>query len=263
MKALNNIIYVLFAFMVLGSFANFAHNDYGYNMIMLSQLFIGLILLTQAVIYLTKGSESGWGRAFYLCTESFLIGALFLAGYFKYMHWPGPGIINAAGALLLVLQYFIYAMVKLVKDFKKGALLSLMVFLFLIATMIAIEALIFKIMHWPFSRIMGNAVVVLFVLILLIGVLKRKFTYNGEQISLHRRLLQLSGRPVLVFGYFSTWVIYITLIVYGIAPDFYTYAMSRPPAVEELKQKQQDDKASEYMNNYETFFQNRWDEQQH
>jgi len=261
MKRLNNLIYIAFALIVWGSFANFAQNDYGYMMLHWAWFAIGIILLTEAVINLTLIRSIGAARALYLFSEHFLIALFFLAGFFKFRHFAGAGPMYASSCIFLTLLYIISAFIRLAKDWKHGKALAILIFLVYLSAALAVAALVFKVMHWPFSNLLGFACLVLCPGILLIALLKRKFLYKGESISLFSRLRTLTGRPGLVFGYFNVWVIYISFIVLGLAPDFYTHAMGRPPAAEQLRQKRQDERADRYMENYEMFFQNRWEEE--
>jgi len=261
MKRLNNLIYIGFALIVWGSFANFAQNDYGYVMIHWTWFVLSIILLAQAVINLTHIASLGAARALYLFSEHFLIAIFFLAGFFKFRHFPGAGPMYAFSCVFLALLYIISAFIRLAKDLKHGRALAILVFLVYLSAALAVAALAFKIMHWPFSGLLGFSCMVLCPGILLIALLKRKFLYKDESISLFSRIQALTGRPGLVFGYFNVWVIYISLIVLGLAPDFYTYAMGRPPAAEQLRQKQQDERADKYIENFEQFFQNRWEEE--
>jgi hypothetical protein len=261
MKRLNTLIYIGFALVVWGSFSNFAQNDYGYFIIQWAQFAIGIILFIEAVLSLSEISVIGKTRAFYLFSEHFLIACFFLAGFLKYMHWPGAGPLYVLSCALLALLYIIVAFVRLGKDLRHGWALALIVFLVYISAAIAVGALVFKIMHWPGSFMLGLICLVICPLILLAALIKRNFRYKEGSMSLFMRLRALTGRPGLVFGYFSTWVIYISLIGLGVAPDFYTYAMSRPPAAEQLRQQGREDRANTYIEHYEEFFENRWKEE--
>ena len=84
--------------------------------------------------------------------------------------------------------------------------------------------------------------------------MKRKYSYEGVSNSLKEYLTALPGKMKLAFIYFIIWCTYITLIMWGIVPNF--YMLSVPPAQE--KMKRENSPAIEiYWENYSNFIDNR------
>lgn len=255
MKIFNQIRYVLFALMVLGSFASFAQNEYGINILYVSELLIGVSLLIESFIYLRNREKLGKAKRFYFFTESFALGILFMS--YGFWIW-GPSALARLpaliGMLIVFLLYFGFAIRSIVKEPKNGKLQTLFVFLFVIITTFLVTALTWKINHWPGSTLQMwySSCGALFMAVLVI--IKRKYYYKGENITLKDRLLKIPGKMPVVFCYYSIWVIYISLIMIGVAPNFYT--LSNPPAVEKLKQNNSP-RADIYWENLDNFFENR------
>ena len=86
------------------------------------------------------------------------------------------------------------------------------------------------------------------------SLVKRKYSYNGELITLKDRIMKLPGKMPMVFLYFTLWAAYISLIMYGIAPGFYT--LSTPPALQKMKEMD-NPTGNIYSANYYDFLENR------
>jgi len=254
MKTFNQIRYVLFALMVLGCFANFAQNEYGLDIFYVSHLLIAIIFFIESFIYFRLNYRTSKTKAFYLFSEHFWLGCNFLGNFFRHMHWPGGGPLLIFGVGILVIQYFIYGIRTLIKEYKKGALLALIVFLFIATTIAALNGLTWKIMHWPGSMMMVYVSFYTTIFLLLVGIIKRRYSYDGQIISFKGRIMKIPGKMRMTFSYFTIWVVYILLIFLGIGPNFYT--LSTPPAVEKMRQDRNPNEEI-YWENYSNFIENR------
>jgi hypothetical protein len=255
MKTLSNLRYLLFAISLLGLFANFAQNEYGLAMLWISDLFIGIIFLVEAFVFLTRNFGISKVRAIYLFNEHFWAGVFFIAFYFRFMHWPGAGPMFVFGAFFLFLQYFSYLIRVIIKEPKKGVLLSLVIVLLVLGTIASVTGIQFKNMHWPGASILlrFSGISALFFIVLLLA--RRPYKYEGAQISFPDRLKKIPGKMVLVFCYFAFWGLYMQLVTLNVLPGFYT--LSRPPALEKLFTDKDDARAGEYSENYQNFIYNR------
>ncbi|MFL5752767.1 MAG: hypothetical protein ACJ76F_05125 [Bacteroidia bacterium] len=251
MKALSTLRYILFATMILGSFANFALNEYGFTMLSWSHGLIGLLFFIEAFVLLKREYSTGKRMAFYLFIEHFLLGCFFTGPFFKFQHWAGASAISVFSSLFLFILYFIFGLRLLIRESKYGRPLAIIVFLFIIATILAVEGLTFKTMRWPGSYYMMLTALIAFLLFIISSFIKRKYMYKGEEISLYRRLMLLPGKPVMTFSYSGLWVVYIFLIMWDVAPNFYT--RSSPPVFDQLRSRQ-DERAELYITNYNSFF---------
>lgn len=255
MKILNQIRYILFAIMILGCFASFAQNEYGLNMVYFCELFLGLIFLTEAFLYFRANYKTSKTKAVYLFSEHFLLGAI-LIGYFlfsKDIRMQGR-LLSFFASFFLSIQYLIYAIRSLLKKTKKGALLSILVFLFIIIAIVSVNGLTWKLNHWPYSNVMMKYSVYAAMVIILIGFIKRKYSFDAQPVSFWEHLKNLPGKMRLSFTYFTIWTTYIMLIIWGLAPDF--YSLSVPPAQEKMKQER-NPAADIYWKNYSNFIDNR------
>jgi hypothetical protein len=251
MKALSTLRYILFAIMVLGSFANFALNEYGFTMLSWSHGLIGFIFFIEAFVLLSREYQAGKRKALYLFTEHFLLACFFTGYFFRFQHWPGAGQLCVFSALFLFILYLVFGLGLLIRESKYGRPLAIVVFLFIIATALAIEGLTFKTMRWPGSYYMMWTALLAFMLFVVSSFIKKKYVYKQEEISLYKRLMLLPGKPVMVFSYSVLWVVYIFLIMWDVAPNFYT--RSSPPVFDQLRARQ-DERAELYINSYNDFF---------
>jgi hypothetical protein len=250
MKAISTLRYILFAVMVLGSFANFAQNQYGFMMLSMSHGLLSFLFFLEAFLLLKREFARGKLRAFYLFSEQFLLGCIFMGFFLRFQHLQFAAPFALFGAFFLALLYLIFAIRVLLKETKHGALLSFIVFAFYIAAILVVLGLTFKNQHWPGAYYMMWSAVIGFVLMLGSALIKRKYVYQGEQLGLFKRLMLLPGRPVMTFSYFGLWVLYIFMIMWDIAPNFYTRVM--PPAFDQLRTTQYE-RAETYLDNYNVF----------
>jgi uncharacterized membrane protein len=258
MKALNNIRYILFGLMVVGAFASFAQNEYGLTIIFISDLLIGIIFIAESIIYFKANFGINKTKAYYLFSEHFLLGLLFIGYHFEGIGWLIQGRLLSIFCLFclffIFLLYFIYAIRNLIQEAKKGAALSLMIFLFILISLISLVGFTFQANRWHASIIPITITFYMAVLFAILAIVKRKYQYNGEVISLKERIKKLPGKLPLVFSFFTIWVIYIFFIYKDIVPHFYT--LSTPPASEKLKQIS-DSRSNVYWEHYENFLENR------
>lgn len=252
MRLLNNIRYILFGLMVLGCFANFAQNEYGLSLLYFCEFSIGLIFLIEAFIYARANTG---GRAIYLFCEHFILGVLFMAFSMGHHLWSFfPRVTVVFCLLFLFLLYIAFAVRTLIKEPKKSVLMAILIFLFSLASIVAVFGLSFKLVHWPGANKMMQYVSFAAIFFGILYFIKVKYPYGDERISFKERIKRLPGKMPLVFCYFSIWCLYVTMAIYGLVPGFYT--LTNPPAVEKLKQ-QNSERAGVYWQNFETFFENR------
>ncbi len=254
MKTLSNIRYFLFAFMVLGLFANLAQNEYGLAIIYHSCFFVGITLLIDAFIAFRKEKKSSKAIAFYLFIENVLLALVFIALDLKSMAQPGANaiIVLCGGSVLLI--YFFSAFRNFIKDYKSGKLLSFIMFTINITIVAAIGFGIFKTLHWPGSNILF-AISFLFIILQFIIILtKVKFQFRDEKITLGKRILIYPGKLKMGYYYFTITVIHFALITFGIVPPLYNLRV--PPALQKMIDES-NPKAGKYSENFWNFLDNR------
>jgi len=255
MKVLKQIRYILFALMVLGCFANFAQNEYGRDLIVLCELLIGLTFLFEAVLVLNDKNKISNIKRAYLFFECIFLSTIFIAYYLFSQDAKMPGrLLGFFAAIFLSLQYLIYAIRTLAKKTKKSGFLAILVFLFIITAILGIVGLTLKLNHWPGANLMMRISFFIALMIIFLGIVKRKYSYDGQMISLKDHLNSLPGKIRLSFCYFTIWSAYITFSIWGLVPSFYT--LSVPPAQQKMKQEQSP-AADIYWENYAGFIENR------
>jgi hypothetical protein len=248
MNIFKNIRFVLFGLMVIGCFANFAQNEYGRTIIYISEFLIGLTLLVEAFIF--KGTR--WEKVF-LFAESFLLGIILIAFSQIDNSMIFMRLVSLFALLFFILLYFSYAVRCLVKEMKKGPLLTILMFWYVCAAVIALVGLSFKLAHWPGANLMMRIAFFSLLGFIILMISKVRFSYQGEKITTRQRIDILPGKIRLTFLYFSIWSAYITLAMYGVVPNF--YSLSAPPAAEKLKQVSLE-RSDIYWDNYSNFFEN-------
>ena len=256
MKIFNQIRYVLFGLMVLGAFANFAQNEYGWTIIYTAEFLIGLTFLVESFLWLKNYEQLSKGKVFYFFYDNFWLGILFI-GYSLWFNGasPIPRMTILLSLFFLTIQYLIFAIRVVIKEFGKGTLQAIIVSLFSLTTILSVIALSWKINRWGGTSILMISSIYAIAFITLLVIIKRKYNYKGERITIKDRFKIIPGNMLLVFCYFSIWIIYFALIPLGIVPGFYT--LSNPPAAEQLKQTNHSSRADAYYGNYSNFLENR------
>ena len=118
---------------------------------------------------------------------------------------------------------------------------------------------LFKLEHLPGAGMFLYVNIVLFFL-LIIPVLLR-YDYAGEKIWFFTYLKTLKGNIRLLLIVFSVAILYVTLMVSHIAPQF--YSLAEPPALEKLRiqaikgGEKEEETYRKYRNNYHDFLDNR------
>jgi hypothetical protein len=259
MKTLNNIRNILFCGIVLGAFASFAQNEYGIYIMIISGILIGLIFFAEAIISCVKNWKSGVLRALYLLSENLCIGIIFMC--FFYINYSSSEssvntlliMLMALAILFLFIQYIAYAIRILIKDFRKAKILSIIIFFFFIACL-------FTIMSGGdndnSTKLLDYITIISGIIFLLLIILKIKFPYKGQTITLKDRIMKLQGKPAMLVVYFGIWSIYFRLVSFNLSPPIYT--LSSPPALEQMKKEGKHDatiskRAKTYSDNY-TYF---------
>lgn len=253
MKKINNIKYILLSLIVFGSFANFAHNEYGLIIVRFSMLSLCLALLAESITAKIKL------KSYYLFTEAFFL-MLFLLGYFfKMQHWPGAGIILIVSALFLTVFYMISGIRMVIKERKNSLTISLLAFCVYFWVALVFAGWLFKLQHYPGGGMLLYVNIVLFSLLIIPVLLK--YNYAGKKIWFFTFLKTLKGNIRLLLIVFSVVILYVTLTLADIAPRF--YSLAKPPAAEKLRiqaimgGEKEEETYRKYRNNYLDFLDNR------
>ncbi len=225
MNRLRNYKYGLLALVVFGCFANFAHNQYGLRIVLFSLILLGLVFFIEAIIGKVKRKSS------YLFSESLLIFLFILGWVFKFLHWPGAGVLLILSGGALAIMYLLQGF----REFKSTArinlkfgILSLLVF---IACALGFIGWVFKLQHWPGSGIILTVNIFLFPLIAILSLFKYK--YDDKEIRFTTYLRKLRGNIALMLVIFTIIVTYTGFGLVGISPSF--YSLANPPMIEELR----------------------------
>lgn len=254
MKTLNTIRFILFGFIVLGCFANFAQNEYGLDIVYVSEFCIGLIFLTEGIILRIRNYYAEKAKRYYLHTAHLLIGIIFIAFAFARNPSPYSRVPAILALVFLLLKYMIYGIRILIYESKKGVVITILSFLFILSTFLSVFALACIVEHFPWRNTLREWTFGACLFFLLAAIVKRKYSHDGESVTLISHFKKIPGKMFLVFCYFSIWSVYITLSGFGIAPGFYT--LSNPPAADQLK-LESPERSDMYWENYSNFFENR------
>jgi len=253
MKKINNIKYILFSLIVFGSFANFAHNEYGLTISKYCLAGLFLVFLTESIFAKIKLKST------YVFIEALFI-ALFCLGYFfKMQHWAGASIILIISALTLTVFYIIRGIRMVIKERKNSLVIALLTFGVYLWVGLVFAGWLFKLLHYPGASMFLYVNIVLFSL-LIIPVLLR-YNYAGEKIWFFTYLKTLKGNIRLLLIVFSVISLHLTLSLADIVPKF--YSLAEPPALEKLRIQalkggvKEEEPYWYYLFNYRNFLDNR------
>jgi hypothetical protein len=254
MKIFSQIRYVLFALMIVGVFANLAQNEYGFELLFHCCFLTGITLLVESFIYLANKKKEKASRVFHLFTESFFLGFIFISFETKQMQWGITAPLMFGSSVIITLLYIVAAFRILFSEFKFGKRAAIAMFLFILSTIVSIDWQFFKMMHWPGANTMLWVSSIYSGIIIIYFLIRIKYFYKGEKITIVKRIRTLPGKLPMAYCWFSVWLVYVALIVLGIAPDF--YRLNIPPSLQKLKDENSP-QAQVYSDNYDIFLENR------
>lgn len=190
---------------------------------------IFIMMITEALYDLIKR------KANLNCYENFFLAMFCYALYFKNMAWPGAGLILVFSVLLL-LPYYLTTTVQFFKaNYKSGISLVTILAIGCMATILLGITNLAKTMHWPSSFVsvffyfgMGLT------LLMLLGLIKWKYDFNGERISIVKGLRLFKTKIVLIYFMMFIVISYKYLVAKKIAPDF--YSQSLPSVIYKLRE---------------------------
>jgi hypothetical protein len=123
-----------------------------------------VFFLPSAIYVLYKENK---GKRFFLYLFGFLSFFLLMAGIlFKVQHWPGAGILLTIGIVAIVFLFLPTFLYVKIKDSEKKELNPILI-VGVVAGMIHIIGLLFKIMHWPGASLLFFVGPMVFVIIFL------------------------------------------------------------------------------------------------
>ena len=96
----------LYSAIIIGCFANFARNDWGFQLRAIAELILGITFLVEFIsAILKKDLQKTKGDRILMQIESFCIAIFFLAFPLRVLHWPGTGAmyVLSVGIFVIVL----------------------------------------------------------------------------------------------------------------------------------------------------------------
>ena len=254
MNKLKTYKYGLLALVVFGCFANFAHNRYGFQIVLFSLIFLSLVFFIEAIIGKIKRKSS------YIFSESFFISLFIAAWVIKFLHWPGAGltVILSGGSMAII--YLVQGF----REFKRTSQINLRFALLILSVFAACAfgfiGFVFKVQHYPGASIMLYINIFLFPLIAILSLFKYK--YDDTEIRFAKYLRKLKGNIALILVIFTIMVTYTGFSLVGISPSF--YSLANPPVMEELRTAAaiggEKERAiyDKYEDDYRQFINKRW-----
>lgn len=286
MKALHTIRYVILAVMIVGSFANFAQNEWGNTVIVASQIALALSFLIQIFLVSSQSYRQLHGKrpapsnflefcklvgssllvvvagTFSISTslkkeentkahilECVLLFLGFLGAIFRNLFLTGAAIISVLALAELSIFYLIAAIRFVIKTFKTNRVLALLGGGIVVSGVILSLAILFTVQHWPGGAELLNIGLVM-ASVLLSLTLWRKFNFNKSTITINQGLAMVSSNFVFVFYMCLMFTGYIWAKRIGIAPAF--YSQHYPASV----YKSAGGRAIEEKDAYESFIKN-------
>jgi len=227
MKRINNIKIILFSLVIFGCFANFAQNDYGFQIIKLCLVGLAVTYFVEAIISKRKLKSN------FLMWEALAI-SVFLDGFiFKMMHWPGGGVMLIISGGVLSLIYLTRGIKSFRKERGSGLALSFLVLMVYLSVAIAFAGWVFNIQHYPGADLLGQ--MTLFMFPALFVAMFFKFKHGKKTVRFAGYMQSRAGNIRLMFIVFSVIVGYFIMRSADVVPHF--YSLSMPPKMEELSVK--------------------------
>lgn len=183
--------------------------------ILVASILLALTILVEAIYDFFKKIET---QGIY---ESFLLSIFFLALVFKNASFPGTAPMLVFSILFLV-PYFVTTTIKFFKtNYKFGKPLVVILIFGSFATILLGIAYMMKTMHWPGATI-AFYFAVLITLVMLGGVVKWKYEFNGSKINILEGLRLFKTNVILLFFMLFVFTSYRYLTSMQLAPDFYS-----------------------------------------
>jgi len=236
----------LYSAIIIGCFANFARNGWGFELRGYAELLLGITFIVEIVTSLKKKDISKTkGNRILTNYERFFVFCFFIANFFRALHWPGGGIILVLSCGFLIILAFIRLNGTYIKSELKISNIITLIFYFLTIILLC-GGVLFKAMHWPYGNILITSGFVGFAMVLILGIIQKISADEKNQIRFY-----ISAKyPIanFVFFYFGVWSIYIVLAQNQLAPKF--YSDQNPYIYERLLEENNRDEAEEIHQNY-------------
>jgi hypothetical protein len=236
----------LYSAIIIGCFANFARNGWGFELRGYAELILGITFIVELIASLKKKDMAKTkGNRILTNYERFFIFTYFLGGFFKSMHWPGAGILIVFSLGLLI----IFTLIRFFAQFHKNKLNVVQTFtqtFFLFSVISLIAGIAFKMMHWPFGSILITLGLLTFILTILISF--RQNISSMENVPLKNYIAGKFQTSHFIFFYFGVWSIYVVLAQNHLAPKFYT--SENPYIYEKLLEDGKTEEAETIHQNY-------------
>jgi hypothetical protein len=247
----------LYSAIIIGCFANFARNGWGFELKGYAELILGITFIMEIISSLKKKDiTKKRGNRILTNFERFFIFLFFIANFFKAMHWPGGGILLVFSCGFILIFAFIRLNGTYVKPEVKIPSILTLIFYFL-TIMLLSSGVLFKTMHWPFGGILITLGFIGFILVLILGVTQKISVDEKNQLRHH--ITAKYSAANFVFFYFGVWSIYIVLAQNNFAPKF--YSSQNPYVYEKLLEEGKRDEAELIHQNYSDLLQGIYDNQ--
>jgi len=220
MKSYNTVYYLLTVLLIMGGFASMAQNSYGLPIISAVCITFGIMFFVQFIQSLKSDAPNKQEQAIEfaaLFVLAFIFTLRTMQIYFPFIEW-----LFAAAALTLALNYLtrLQHWFRLIspKD-KTLAMLILFAYLSIILFCIAMVEITFKprIARWT-----GALALLLVIIFLLGGLLKRHFLWDGENRSAFSIIARFKDRIYLLLSLFIIFSLYFGLSSANILPKLYS-----------------------------------------
>ncbi|MEJ0081733.1 MAG: hypothetical protein WDM78_12490 [Puia sp.] len=220
MKSYNTVYYLLTVLLIMGGFASMAQNSYGMPIISAVCVAFGLIFFIQFIQALWGNEPNRTEQAvefFVLFILAIIFTLRTLQIYFPFIEW-----IFIAAAVILALNYLTrlrHWFRQINGENKTLATLILIAYLSIVLFCIAMVEITFKprIARWT-----GGLAMVLVFVLLLSGLFKRHFMFEGESKSVFSIIAGFKDRLYLLLSLFIIFSLYFGLSGANILPKLYS-----------------------------------------
>lgn len=251
MKKYNPIYYLLFILLVMGAFASMAQNSYGLKIMGAVAFMFGLVFIIELITVLRK-KESRDGFAVLELVCLLLLSVIFGFRVF-YIHFPFIELVFGAAGIVLALLYGRKMLNRYRYLQPKNSYLARLSLLFHLSIILFLSSLALLPFSPGIARILGVIAILLLLVFLAAGALRRNLLVEGEKISAFSMVRRLRDHSIVIISLFLLFTLYIGLNRMSLLPGIYSDEF--PKAYYELVDKatSKKEKPVDGKYNYEEF----------
>ena len=220
MSRYNPYYYLLFVLLIFGAFASMAQNDYGIKILGGAAFVFGLLFLMQFIGELRSKHKTD----VVVVAELFglTVVASILAMRVFYIRFPFVEIVFGLAGLILLAAYLL----KLFQTWRnlrtKSRALAILLVMFHGSILCYVASMTFVPFMPALAEPLGGAGLLLLLLFLVVGWLKREILIEGEKLSVFTFVSRVRDRSIVLIALFLLFTAYMGLTKIDFIPKMYS-----------------------------------------